>query len=193
MQKIIGVAGGIKAYHENPDCLVNEDTLKCPFCPDQHRLRRHGWYLRFAFLLLLPVQRIAIRRLLCTETGKTLSLLPDFCLPRRQHGPALLGVFLHHFINGKSLVEAFQKARPEASGHSRAQSLKEGFVKRAHNIRTYLASLFHRVVKLPEEIPKERRSLAELVLGLTEGFTDPAAAFTHHGYHFHKKLRTGLA
>jgi hypothetical protein len=74
-----------------------------------------------------------------------------------------------------------------------AQSLRNGFLTRTRELRAYLAGLFHRAVKVPEEIPREKHSLAELVLGLLEGFPEAACAFIHHGYYFHRKFRLGLA
>ncbi|MEM7202550.1 MAG: DUF6431 domain-containing protein [Planctomycetota bacterium] len=95
MQKLLPVCGGLKAYVASPEMLVSERSRKCPFCRDKHRLRLHGHYHRH---VLVPgdqaPERVPVRRLLCTRVRKTVSLLPDFCLPRRQHGPAILGTFL---------------------------------------------------------------------------------------------------
>ncbi|MCK4306100.1 MAG: hypothetical protein KAY24_17805 [Candidatus Eisenbacteria sp.] len=67
----------------------------CPFCSDQHPLRIHGVYKRFVLLpgFSRPV-RIKVLRLLCPRLGRSVSLLPAFCLPHRQYGAAVLGRFL---------------------------------------------------------------------------------------------------
>ena len=95
MQKILPVAGGIKAYVASPDGLLDSESRRCPFCSDRHRLRIHGWYHRYAIQPRTPegeVPRIRVRRLLCVRQGRTVSLLPEFCLPRRQQGPAIRSV-----------------------------------------------------------------------------------------------------
>src|SRR6058998_509076 len=172
MQRVCPVAGGVKTYLGDPDCLVTEETRKCPFCKKEHPLRLHGWYTRF----FLPpetgeVHLVPVRRLLCQRTGQTLSLLPDFCLPYRQHGPGILALFLGGLLKGLRLLSALQKARPDATRHSVAQSLLAGFLRRRGRILTYLASLRSRVLEPSREVPKSLRTLARLFLGLTHRFS----------------------
>jgi len=58
------VWGGVNAYLSNPDVLVTAETLVCPFCPDGHRLRRHGFYQRWALLPIPdPSPRIPVESL----------------------------------------------------------------------------------------------------------------------------------
>jgi len=194
MQRVCPVAGGVKTYLGDPDCLVTEETRKCPFCKKEHPLRLHGWYTRF----LLPpetgeVHLVPVRRLLCQRTGQTLSLLPDFCLPYRQHGPGILALFLGGLLKGLRLLSALQKARPDATRHSVAQSLLAGFLRRRGRILTYLASLRSRVLEPSREVPKSLRMLSRLFLGLTHRFSSPVHAFEHHGRLFHKRFELALA
>jgi len=95
LQRVCQAENGVKSYLDNPRSLLTEENRRCPFCKNGHRLRRHGTYERQA---LFPdpedPRSIPIQRLLCARKGKTVSLLPDFCLPRRQHGPSILGLFL---------------------------------------------------------------------------------------------------
>jgi hypothetical protein len=195
MQKLCGVRGGVNAYLSDPDCLVTDETLVCPFCPDGHRLRRHGFYERWAILPAPEApHRIPVRRLLCPVVGQTVSLLPDFCLPRRQHGPEILGVFLHaRAVLGLTLVAALRRARPDASGHSVGQALITGFLLRAERIRAYLATLRPRSPRLPSGIPRPLRQLASLVLGLVHRTRDPGRAFLVHGQTFFARFGVGLA
>jgi hypothetical protein len=120
------------------------------------------------------------------------SLLPDFCLPLRQHGPSILGLFLHAIICGAGQLEALIRFRPDATQHSTAFSLLKGFLDRAAKIRAYLAGLRPRIVDFPRAPPRQR-GLALLVHGLMQGFTDPAAAFTDHARRFHRQFQVGLA
>lgn len=194
MQKLLPIRGGLKAYVASSDLLVTERSRECPICSDKHRLRLHGHYHR---VVLVPGDqaplRVPIRRLLCARTGKTVSLLPDFCLPRRQHGPAILGTFLSSYTKGLSLLAALRSARPDAPGHSVAQSLRNGFLARAGPIRTYLARLRARALEPAPTVVGRRREVAALLVGLCHGFATAADAFVRHGVELHAALHVGLA
>lgn len=195
MQRVFRVQGGLKAYDATPDMLLAAPGAReCPFCSDKHRLRRHGHYRRFA---LLPCEqepaRVPICRLLCARTGKTVSLLPDFCLPRRQHGPAIVGAFLSGYAEGGTLLAALREARADAAGHSVAQSLRQGFLARAGPIRAYLARLRARAIDPPTSACGRRREVAALLVGLCHGFAAAAEAFVHHGVGLHAMAQIGLA
>jgi len=174
--------------------LVTESARGCPFCPEKHRLRRHGRYQRRT---LVPGddagQQVPVERLLCSRTGRTVSLLPDFCIPRRQHGPAILGTFLAGYASGMPLLGALRAVRPGAAGHSVAQSLRAGFLARAGPIRGYLARLRHRAVEPPPSKPGLRREVTALLVALCHGFGTAGDAFVHHGVGLHAALGTGLA
>lgn len=194
MQKLLRVKGGLKAYGKQPDMLVDGSSQECPLCSDKHRLRLHGYYHRFALVAGVeePV-RVPIRRLLCVRTGRTVSLLPDFCLPRRQHGPAILGAFLSRYSKGASLLTALRAARPDAPTHSVAQSLRKGFLARAGPIRAYVARLHARAFEPPATVSGRRREVAALLVGLCHGFGVAADAFIRHGVGLHAMLQIGLA
>jgi hypothetical protein len=194
MQRVCQVAGGVKDYLKDPDRLISEETRRCPFCAGGHALRRHGWYWRWA---LFPdpeaPRKIPVRRLYCPRVRRTVSLLPDFCIPRRQHGPAILALFLKFLLAGAGLLQALRQVRQEAPCHAVAQSLRDGFGRRAVHIRAYLAQRHRRVIEPPEKVPKDRRRLAELFFGLVAGFKRPEAAFIFHTVSFHRAFAEGLA
>lgn len=176
-----------------PDALVDESSRACPFCAQQHRLRLHGHYHRRT---LLPDGRsavIPVRRLLCARVGRTVSLLPDFCIPRRQHGPAILGTFLSRYAEGTALTAALRAARPDAPGHSVAQSLRRGFLARGGRIRTYLARLRARTPEPPVSPVGFRGEVRTLLAALCLGFVTAAEAFVHHGVGLHAMQQIGLA
>jgi hypothetical protein len=139
------------------------------------------------------VVRVWVRRLCCTVTRKTVSLLPDFCLPRHQHGPGILGIFLQAFISGHTLLESMQQARPDPVGHSVPQSLVRGFLRRGHQLRAYLAARAPRQPPVPRAMPAQQRILALLVQGLLDGFDSAVRAFELHGRLFHHRFGLGLA
>jgi hypothetical protein len=138
-------------------------------------------------------QRIAVRRLYCPHAKRTVSLLPDFCIPRRQHGPAILALFLGLLVKGLALLKALRAVRAAAPCHALAQSLRDGFLKREAKIRVYLAGRRQRAAERPKDVPERCLTLGELFGGLTEGFGCPAAAFLSHTVDFHSQFADGLA
>jgi hypothetical protein len=193
MQRICAVGGGIKSYLESPDQLVNDSTRECPFCAAAHALRLHGWYERWVITPdPEPELRITVQRLLCAVTGQTVSLLPDFCLPRRQHGPEVLGRFVWGLVEGLGLGAAWARVR-RAGGHGVAQHLVRGFLRRTVQLQAYLATRCARAPTIPEDIATDRRELARLVLGLVAGGSEAGAAFRYHGRPFHHEFGVGLA
>ncbi len=195
MQRVCSVAGGVNDYLVDPDCLITTSNRECPFCPTRHQLRINGWYKRW---VLLPGDhvdhRIRVRRLLCRYTGHTVSLLPDFCLPRRQHGPEILARFLVGVaLLGLSLLTALRSARPDAPCHSVAQSLLQGFQSRGALLIRYMTGRGSRLPPVPTSVSPPRRLVAQHFLCLQEGFHDPEAAFIHHARCFHGLFQLGLA
>jgi hypothetical protein len=191
MQRVLAVAGGIKQYRADPDCLVTPETRACPFCPKPHALWRHGTYSRQVLLPdPAPVETIEVFRLYCAPTGQTVSLLPDFCLPRRQHGPAILGQFLLAYVRGAPLLKALRGVRKEAPSHGVAQSLRDGFLNRRAKLHAYLGC---GQAKPPPEVPSDRRPIALVFFGLLHGFSNVARAFVRHGVGFHRRFGQGLA
>jgi hypothetical protein len=194
MQRLCRTAAGIKGYLADPGCLVNEQSRKCPFCAQVHRLWLYGWYWRWVVLPdPEPPQKIAVRRLYCPHARRTVSLLPDFCIPRRQAGPAVLALFLAIYLAGGGLLNALRKVRADARCHSMAQSLLRGFLKRAHALRAYLAGRRHRAVGPPPSVHPDRWLAAELFFGLVHSWPSAPAAFVFHGRCLHQRLNETLA
>lgn len=193
VQKLLPVRGGLNAYALSPDMLVDEDARDCPFCAEKHRLRLHGHYRRQALLPDGRTEVVPVRRLLCARVGRTVSLLPDFCIPRRQHGPAILGTFLTGYAAGKALTAALRTARSDATGHSVAQSLRTGFLAHGGRIRAYLAQVRARALEPPPSAAGFRGEVRALLAELCHGFAQAAVAFVHHGIGLHTMQQIGLA
>jgi len=191
VQKLLPVPGGLKTYQQDPSILVTPESRRCPICPDGHRLRSHGYYHRTAILLAdQVVGRLPVVRLFCVVTGRTVSLLPDFCIPRHQHGPEVLGTFLQQYaVAGRPLGEAMRSARPSTPCHAVAQSLLAGFRRRDGPIRAYLARILTRT---PVLAPSKLREVAQLVVGLCTGFTTAAHAFLSRGPDLHRIHQIGF-
>ncbi len=52
IQRLIRIEGGLKGYLAIKDPAELEGVFDCPFCDDRHRLRKHGWYLRWVTFLV---------------------------------------------------------------------------------------------------------------------------------------------
>lgn len=134
-----------------------------------------------------------VRRLLCAVLGRTVSLLPDFCIPKRQFGLAVFLEFLERLIDGASLRGALSAARGEPSGHSVAQSLVRGFLAGRAAILAYLATCARRVVEPPSRVSPRRRDLARLLAGLTAGGASRHEALCERAAGLHRHSGTALA
>jgi hypothetical protein len=195
MQRIGRVAGGVKAYQNDARCLLRAEMRRCPLCPDRHRLRLHGSYERCVLLAgEEPTLRIRVQRLLCRASGRTVSLLPDFCLPRRQYAVGVLGRLLQGAVVQRlGLWRALVAARREVPGHSVAQALVRGFRERLPALRAYLAGHRPRVPDPPAGLRGWRREIAPVVIGLLAQATEAEQAFVHHGVLFHAQFGLGMA
>jgi hypothetical protein len=195
LQKIIPVGQGVDTYLACPDSFVAKEHPNCPWCPEPHRLWRHGEYRRTAILPGARTVQVPVFRFLCGHARTTVSLLPDFCLPRRQHGPEVLGRFLEALlVTGLTLMGAMRRARPDApAGHSLPQSLLAGFRRRLPVVRAWLASQRARAPsapQLPGHWPVEQ---SQAVLQLLDFPGDTGAAFTASSLQLHRRHGVGLA
>ncbi len=197
MQRILRVPQGLKAYHEAGDRADTPGDRECPFCSDHHPLRAHGWYPRWAYLPdgeRLAEHQVLVRRFLCPHVLRTVSLLPDFCLPRRQYGPEALGLLLNFFaLLGLSLLMAFRRLRPEVERHSVPQHLVAGFLLRRPQLTAYVGGLFERSPQPPSGIVGRRLEVARFLVPLCHERPSAAAALRHHGLPFHRRFALGLA
>jgi hypothetical protein len=195
LQRLCPIPEGVNAYLADPAIILSAERLECGFCATPHQLWRHGYYHRY---LLLPAPdesvRIPVIRLFCSTSKRTVSLLPDPCIPKRQHGVEVLLHFLVAFlIHGLALLPALEKVRPDLPGHSGAQSLLRGFEARADRLRDYLAAIRPRMPS-PMHVPRPRyRELTDLLRALLEREQDPVASFRFHARAFHARFGKGIA
>ena len=84
-------------------------ALECPWCPDRHRLRRHGSYGRYA-TSKEAADRTRVLRLLCKARGQTVSLLPLCLAPKKQHTFEVIGVYYEGRLVGLSKQAAMERA-----------------------------------------------------------------------------------
>ena len=193
MQSVLPCRQGIKWYCEHPGCLVTEETRRCPYCPDGHRLSVYAWYWRWSAVPEAEAVRIKVARLRCTRVGRTVSLLPDFCLPRRIIGPAILARFLMALVTTRlSLGAALEVAWQVGASRTTAESLLRGFLARAPLIATFLATVGDRTPPPLFAALPNRAPLALLVRGLLSDAMSETEAFVQHARQFHVQHQLGL-
>jgi hypothetical protein len=182
---------------EQFDQVNPERAGPCPYCPDGHRLQAHGRYCRWVLVLegeRAVEERLPIKRFLCTRTGRTVSLLPDFCLPRRRHGADLVGALLAALITASaSLAEAYARLRRPVEGPRTAQALVAGFLARRPWLEAYAARLRPRAPVVPTHLSRRRREVARLFFPLLLGRSGGPDALRHHGRRFHAEFGRGIA
>ena len=77
----------------------------CPHCRRDF-LKKHGYYQRYLILLEFAGE-IEIRRYICTECNKTVSLLPSFAHPGKSYGTKfIMGIFNEFYISGNPVCDS---------------------------------------------------------------------------------------
>ena len=88
---------------------------RCPFknCSMRVKLKKHGYYSRF-FISKTFNGVIYIRRYICPICGRTVSMLPMFCLQGFQYSGIDIINMLHEFYHGEiSLNKLIDKLKPD--------------------------------------------------------------------------------
>lgn len=107
MQRIFKVDVTPSTYQSMGKTFPFPDLSKtiCTHCKKKH-LRRHGFYKRYLIdksfegLILVP-------RYICHECGKTLSMLPWFCHPKRTYSMDFIHRSLLDFFNWNRKITSF--------------------------------------------------------------------------------------
>ena len=194
IQRVIPIPGGSKHYRadmERKALPIPEGSDICPWCPVPHRLRKHGCYFRRA-LTREEVHDLLIRRLLCPVQGKTVSLLPDFLLPRKHHTAGVIADFFHAYVLlGLTLLASVARARKAFASYQKGGFWRRCFEKNLPRIRTYLAQLHPEQRREP--VPVSARSRIEPALALLlECSRSPRQAFEAHSRRMHRALGCAL-
>jgi len=88
---------------------------RCPFkdCLMPVRLKKHGYYKRF-FISKTYTGVIYLRRYICPVCGRTVSMIPMFCLQGFQYsGIDLLNILYEFYQGGVSLNKLIEKTKPD--------------------------------------------------------------------------------
>jgi hypothetical protein len=86
MQLIFYTEHLAKDFSTQNGSLFPEPPQRCPFkdCSLPIRPKKHGYYIRY-YISRIFAGVIYIRRYICPVCGRTISMLPVFCLPKFQY------------------------------------------------------------------------------------------------------------
>jgi len=141
MQILHPFAGSIQQYCEaisNPDAYRPEH---CPQCAAQHPLTAHGFYIRTVTDVEFDGS-IRVRRYLCHDCKRTVSLLPEFALPYLRFSILVISLFLvARLLNGCTLQAAAQAAAQPGMPYQRGQFWVRRFQSQAAQLCAALTAL----------------------------------------------------
>lgn len=104
-------------FSKKNSAIFPDPPLRCPFkeCSLPVKLKRHGYYSRY-FLSKLFCGVLYIRRYICPVCGRTISMIPMFCLQKFQYSGLDIINMLHEFYQSgiplKRFVERPKKYFP---------------------------------------------------------------------------------
>lgn len=85
---------------------------ECPNCDKKHPLRKHGTYSRHVCGLFLAPVLIMVLRYYCPNCGKTVSVLPSFCIPHKRYSAGVVSCCLQLVLACTMSLKAVSKAYP---------------------------------------------------------------------------------
>jgi hypothetical protein len=93
---------------------------KCPFgdCGINLEMKKNGFYIRMLILITITY-RIRIRRYKCLMCGRTLSMLPSFCIAGISYSVDFVVALLQYVINKCSIRKTVREWRAMALNVSR--------------------------------------------------------------------------
>jgi hypothetical protein len=132
---------------------------KCPFgdCGVNIEMKKNGFYWRYLITATF-CGRIKIRRYVCMKCGRTVSMLPSFCLAKHTYGVELIILILWYALAKGSARRAAKELHELAAGLTR------------RHIALYLARL--RVNRKLIQYGLNQISPAYIGLGNTAGDTE---------------------
>lgn len=101
MQLIFHTEHSAEEFSTQNGSLFPEPPQRCPFkdCALPIRLKKHGYYPRY-YVGGIFTGVIYIRRYICPVCGRTISMLPVFCLPKFQYSGLDIISMLYELYHG---------------------------------------------------------------------------------------------
>lgn len=131
------------------------EVERCPMCRGVVRLKRHGYYWRYA-IEDTREYRIPVCRLKCPSCEKTVSLLPSFLLPYFQHTLRQVVTEIH-----KALVQGSRRSR------QRVAFYRQRYLSQLKQVEMYFQAAGFRE-RLPEVTKEKDIKLIEMIRAFGE-------------------------
>jgi transposase-like protein len=140
MQILHPFAGSVEQYAEQLADPNRHRPGACPQCQARHPLTAHGFYTR----TLIDVAfdgLIRVRRYLCQDCKRTVSLLPQFALPYLRSSIVVIALFLlARLLHGQTLAAA-GKATQTSMPYQRGQFWIRRFLQQAEALCAALVAI----------------------------------------------------
>ena len=141
MQMLHPHSGSIQQYMEQIDDPEVGRPSSCPQCPAKEPMAAHGFYRRTLVDEAFDGV-IRIRRYLCQECCRTVSLLPEWALPYMRFSIRVIG----RILASRLLENRAWKAADSATPYQRGQHWVRRFRKQAEALSAAMAGLTTAVV-----------------------------------------------
>lgn len=179
MQIIIKTDCSIEEYVAKGQDFPFPEPRLCPNCK-RGKPNKHGFYRRFC-LNGHSIFRLLIRRFRCRACRITISLLPDFCIPRFQYSLSLLWKVLElRFAQSLSLKKCIEALLQKFPGlqwlPQRISFYANRFTGNLHRMESLLRSAFSRF-KLDLNEEKRAKKVLVTVRSISGGIRKPARFF----------------
>jgi Domain of unknown function (DUF6431) len=149
MQMLYPFAGSIQQYIECVRGSGESERCRptsCPLCRSRETMIGHGFYSRTVVDVELECS-IRVRRYLCGECRRTVSLLPEFVLPYMRFTIEVIGLFLKARLSeGQTLKAAAEKAHQAEMSYQRGQDWVRRFRRQAESVSAALSGLVQPIV-----------------------------------------------
>lgn len=108
MQIIFHTEHSAEEFSTQKSSLFPKPPQRCPFkdCALPIELKKHGYYTRF-FVSKTFSGILYIRRYICPVCGRTISMLPVFCVPKFQYSGLDIIQMLHELYQGDLTLKRY--------------------------------------------------------------------------------------
>jgi hypothetical protein len=130
-------------------------------------MQRHGWYMRSVILTDGLRCRFGVFRFRCGQCGRTVSFLPDFCVPHKQFCAdvvcAVLQAVLVLRLSARAVAAADSAFNAASFSRAAAGDWAGQFIRNSHNLRHFGLARLGLAIVVPS-------GGADVLLGLLLGF-----------------------
>jgi hypothetical protein len=162
-----------------------------PKCSRLVQFKKHGFYERY-FLSSFFDGKIVIRRYICPECGHTISVMPDFCLPRYINALEIIFQYILRVFNRKGSIIACLEELNKEYGFNISRQLLYNYRKRFMDNLTFIQTGIRQMsqtIELPD-LEMDKKEKARKVLDIVKNWPWQINSFSQQ--FFYKNAKTFL-